>query len=60
RLGREIEKAAGEVRRFDQKLANPKFVDRAPPDVVEEQRARRAEAVAMRERLEAALTRIAG
>ncbi|HEX6144876.1 MAG TPA: valine--tRNA ligase [Geminicoccaceae bacterium] len=60
RLGREIEKAAGEVRRFDQKLANPKFVDRAPPDVVEEQRSRRAEAVAMRERLAAALSRIAG
>ncbi|MDX1542037.1 MAG: class I tRNA ligase family protein, partial [Geminicoccaceae bacterium] len=60
RLGREIQKAEGEISRFDQKLANPKFIDRAPPDVVEEQRARRAEAVAMRERLAAALTRIAG
>jgi valyl-tRNA synthetase len=59
RLDREISKAVDEIRRFDQKLENPRFVDRAPRDVVEEQRAKRAEAVAIRERLEAALARIA-
>jgi len=59
RLDKELAKAADEIRRFDQKLANPNFLDRAPAEVVEEQRNRRAEAEAMRARLEAALARIA-
>jgi valyl-tRNA synthetase len=59
RLDREIARAAGEIRRFDQKLANRNFLDRAPADVVEEQRAKRAEAEQMQRRLEAARARIA-
>jgi valyl-tRNA synthetase len=59
RLGKEIAKAAAEVARFEQKLANPKFLDRAPAEVVEEQRQRRAEAEQTRRKLEAALARIA-
>jgi valyl-tRNA synthetase len=59
RLDREIAKAAGEIRRFDQKLANRNFLDRAPAEVVKEQRAKRAEAEQMQRRLEAARARIA-
>jgi valyl-tRNA synthetase len=59
RLGRELAKAASEFERFEQKLANPSFLDRAPAEVVEEQRQRRAEADQIRQKLEAALARIA-
>jgi valyl-tRNA synthetase len=59
RLDRELAKAREELARFDQKLANPKFLDRAPADVVETQRARRAEVEQTRQKLEAALARIA-
>jgi valyl-tRNA synthetase len=59
RLGKELAKAQAEIARFDQKLANPKFLDRAPAEVVEEQRLRRAEALQAREKLAAALARIA-
>jgi valyl-tRNA synthetase len=59
RLDRELAKAAAQLERFDQKLANPQFLDRAPAEVIEEQRARRAEAEQTRQKLEAALARIA-
>jgi valyl-tRNA synthetase len=59
RLDKELAKAAAEVARFDQKLANPKFLDRAPSEVVEEQRLRRAEAEQTRQKLRAARARIA-
>jgi valyl-tRNA synthetase len=59
RLDRALAKAAAELARFDQKLANPQFLDRAPPEVIEEQRARRADAEQTRDRLAAALARIA-
>ncbi len=59
RLDRELAKAAAQLERFDQKLANPQFLDRAPAAVIEEQRARRAEVEQTREKLAAALARIA-
>jgi valyl-tRNA synthetase len=59
RLDKELAKAAAEIARFDQKLANPKFLDRAPAEVVEEQRLRRAEAEQTLQKLEAARARIA-
>jgi valyl-tRNA synthetase len=59
RLDRELAKAAAQLARFDQKLANPQFLDRAPAEVIEEQRARRAEAEQTRQKLQAALGRIA-
>ena len=59
RLDRELAKAAAQLERFDQKLANPQFLDRAPAEIIEEQRARRAEAELTRRKLEAALARIA-
>jgi valyl-tRNA synthetase len=59
RLDRELAKAAAQLERFDQKLANPQFLDRAPAGVIEEQRARRAEVEQTREKLAAARARIA-
>ena len=59
RLDRELAKAAAELERFDWKLANPQFLDRAPPEVIEEQRTRRAEAEQIRQKLATALARIA-
>ena len=59
RLDRELAKAAAQLERFDQKLANPQFLDRAPAAVIEEQRARRAEVEQVRQKLAAALARIA-
>ncbi len=60
RLRKELDKAITAVAKIDSKLANPQFVDRAPAEVVEEQRERRAEAAAARDKLAAALARIAG
>jgi valyl-tRNA synthetase len=59
RLGREIAKQREEIRKLDQKLANPAFVSRAAEEVVEETRRKRAAAEATAARLEAALARIA-
>jgi valyl-tRNA synthetase len=59
RLGKALARAEAEIARFEHKLANPKFVDRAPAEVVEEQRQRRAEAEQTRQKLAAALARIA-
>jgi valyl-tRNA synthetase len=59
RLDKELAKTMAEIERFDQKLGNPKFLERAPADVVEEQRSRRAEVEQTRQKLEAARARIA-
>ena len=59
RLDRELARIATELERFDQKLANPNFLDRAPAEVIEEQRARRADAEEARQKLAAARARIA-
>ncbi|MCF7732087.1 MAG: valine--tRNA ligase [Akkermansiaceae bacterium] len=40
RLTKEIERIQGEVRKSEGKLGNPSFVDRAPPEVVVQERAR--------------------
>ena len=57
RLEREIEKAAGEIKKIDAKLSNEQFVAKAPEEVVEEQRERRADFEALTVRLTAALKR---
>jgi valyl-tRNA synthetase len=59
RLEKEIGRLAGEVARIDAKLANPQFLAKAPEEVVEEQRDRRAEAAEARDRLIAASERLA-
>ena len=58
RLEREIGKEEAEIAKVDKKLGNEQFVSKAPPEVIEEQRERRAEAVARLERLRAALARL--
>ncbi|MFO1068344.1 MAG: valine--tRNA ligase [Geminicoccaceae bacterium] len=59
RLQKEIARLAGEVEKLGTKLSNPSFVERAPAEVVAEQRERHAEATATRARLVSALERIA-
>ncbi|EWY42242.1 valyl-tRNA synthetase [Skermanella stibiiresistens SB22] len=59
RLRKEIDKLSGEVAKIDQKLNNANFVSRAPEEVIEEQRERRATAEAGRAKLTEALARLA-
>lgn len=58
RLAKDIEKLGAEMAKIDRKLGNPNFVSRAPEEVVEEQRERRAEAEAARAKLAEALSRL--
>ena len=46
RLGKAIDKLAGEVKRIDGKLSNAKFVEKAPADVVDKERRKRDEVTA--------------
>jgi valyl-tRNA synthetase len=58
RIGKEIAKADDDIAKVDKKLGNEQFVSKAPPEVIEEQHQRRAEAVARREKLAEALARL--
>jgi valyl-tRNA synthetase len=58
RLGREIEKSQAEIRKIDAKLANADFVAKAPPEVVEENRERKAAFEATVLKLQTALKRV--
>jgi len=60
RLQREVKKLEDEIAKIDAKLGNANFVARAPEEVVEEQRERRAQAEQARARLSAALKRLSG
>ena len=60
RLERELKKISDEIGKLDAKLANEKFIARAPEHVVEEQRERRSEAEQARGKLSDALSRLAG
>jgi valyl-tRNA synthetase len=55
RLGREIEKVAGELAGVERKLGDAKFRARAPEDIVEEQEQRAATLAAKKETLERSL-----
>jgi valyl-tRNA synthetase len=59
RLEREIGRLDAELARFAAKLDNPSFVAKAKPAVVDEQRAREADAARDRDRLIAAYERLA-
>jgi valyl-tRNA synthetase len=60
RLAKEIAKLEGEVAKMDAKLGNADFVAKAPEEVVEELRERRADASASVQKLSHALTQIKG
>ncbi|MGF7205546.1 valyl-tRNA synthetase [Skermanella aerolata] len=58
RLSKEIDKHTAEIAKIDQKLGNANFVSRAPAEVIEEQRDRRATAEAAKQKLAEALARL--
>ncbi len=60
RLAKEQAKAEKEIATIDKKLANKNFVERAPAEVVEEQKSRRAGYEAELEKLNGALARLKG
>ena len=49
-----------EIAKIDKKLTNQQFLAKAPPDVIETQHERRAETTQLRDKLAAALDRLAG
>ena len=59
RIGKQLDKLAKEVEGIARKLGNAQFVEKAPPEVVEEQRARSAELAERRSVLERTLERLA-
>ncbi len=58
RLGKEIDKQDKEIKRFEGKLANEKFVANAPAEVVETEREKLTEARQARDKLMEALERL--
>ncbi len=60
RLKREIARLDDEMGRFDKKLANEGFLAKAPPEVVEEQKERRADAARNKDKIAEALERLSG
>jgi valyl-tRNA synthetase len=58
RLAKEIDKLDAELAKIGAKLANPNFLARAKPEVIEEQREREADASRDRDRLKAAYERL--
>ena len=59
RLQKEISRLDGEITKFEKKLTNEGFLSKAPPEVVEEQKEKCAEAVLTRDKLGAAHKRLA-
>ncbi|HKV00317.1 MAG TPA: valine--tRNA ligase [Vineibacter sp.] len=59
RLEKEIRKLEGEVSKIEAKLSNAQFLAKAPEEVVDEQRARREEALSTAARLRQATARLA-
>ena len=60
RLEKELKKVADDIDRVDKKLDNADFMARAPEEVVDEQREKRAEAESRRARIQEALERLKG
>jgi valyl-tRNA synthetase len=55
RLTKELEKIADEIAKVEQKLANPNFVQKVPPEVLAEHQKRLADWVARKEHAQKAL-----
>ncbi len=58
RLSKAIGKLDQDISKIDAKLGNKKFIQNAPEDVIEEQKARKDEVLAKREKLEQALRQL--
>ncbi|MCE9520966.1 MAG: class I tRNA ligase family protein, partial [Alphaproteobacteria bacterium] len=58
RLSKELQKAEGEIARIDAKLGNEAFVAKAPDEVIDEQREKRAEYEAARAKFAEAVKRL--
>lgn len=58
RLAKEIKRRDAEIEKSRANLENPRFANKAPPEVVEEHRERLKDAAAARDRLVAALARL--
>lgn len=58
RLAKEMDKIDADIARIDKKLANPKFVEKAPDEVVAGEKEKRDEFVARRAKVEEALSRL--
>ena len=58
RLAKEIKKAEDEIARIDGKLSNAAFVAKAPAEVIDEQKEKRAEYEAVAARLSEAVGRL--
>ncbi|HYR90845.1 MAG TPA: hypothetical protein VE422_42680, partial [Terriglobia bacterium] len=58
RLNKEIEKVRGQIQAHERKLSNASFVDKAPPEVVEENRRRLADYQDQAAKLTEALKRL--
>ncbi len=58
RLEKELQRTESEIAKIDAKLSNADFVARAPEDVIDEQRERRAESAAIATRLREAVGRL--
>ncbi len=58
RLGKELQRIAAEVARVEAKLSNSSFIERAPADVVDKERAYHAELVLAQNKLTAQLAQI--
>ena len=58
RLAKEMQKADADIARIDAKLNNPKFMERAAEEVVEEEKEKREEAVGRKAKIAEALERL--
>jgi valyl-tRNA synthetase len=58
RLSKEVDRVAKEIAKIEAKLGNEQFVAKAPEEVIEEQRERLTEAMALRNKTAAALSRL--
>ena len=58
RLKKQISKLEDDIRKTDEKLNNQQFVERAPPEILEEFRARKTEALGVIEKLSTALSQL--
>jgi valyl-tRNA synthetase len=58
RLTKEVDRVAKEIAKIEAKLGNEQFVAKAPEEVIEEQRERLTEAMALRNKTAAALSRL--